>query len=118
MLYVESDGRHMAAITPDGKIVWHRNLFSDPRLERQFPVPPQIEGEPSLSSEEWGRREHSYVAHLSIDRIGIEPDCMVRIMDHNLPPSFSGHYIRAGSGTHIFWLLDAKTGNFQMEEIN
>jgi hypothetical protein len=33
ILYLESDGRHMAAITREGKIVWHRNLFDDLKLE-------------------------------------------------------------------------------------
>ena len=117
-LSVESDGRHMSAITNEGKLVWHRNLFDDPKLVRLFPQPPQIPGERPVSPEEWDRKMQSYVAHLGIDRIGIEPDCMVRFIDHDLPLHIHGHYIRVGSGTHIFWLLDAKTGDFQMEEIN
>jgi hypothetical protein len=118
MLHVESDGRHMSAITRNGMILWHRNLFDDPRLEYVFPAPPQIEGEPPVSGGEWRRHMRSYVGHLSIDRIGVEPDCALRFIDHDLPPQFRGHYIRAGSGTHIFWLLDANTGDFQLEEIN
>lgn len=43
---------------------------------------------------------------------------MVRFIDHELPSVFKGHYVRAGSGTHIFWLLNAKTGDFKMEQIN
>ena len=31
-LYVESDGRHMAAIDPDGKLLWVRNPFEDRHL--------------------------------------------------------------------------------------
>ena len=118
MLYIESDGRHMAAIAREGKVLWHRNLFDDPRLERMFPPPPQIEGEPPVSAEEWHRHMHSYVGHLTIDRIEIEPDCALHYIDHDLPPQLRGHYIRTGSGTHVFYLLDAKTGDFQMEEVN
>jgi len=33
VLYVlESDGRHITAITPEGKILWHRNPFEDAGL--------------------------------------------------------------------------------------
>ena len=31
---------------------------------------------------------------------------MMHSIDHDLPPPFRGHYIRAGSGTGIYWLLD------------
>jgi hypothetical protein len=31
-LYVESDGRHIAAIDPDGKLLWVRNPFEDRHL--------------------------------------------------------------------------------------
>ena len=31
--YVESDGRHVTAFTPDGKLLWHRNPFVDAHLE-------------------------------------------------------------------------------------
>lgn len=117
-LRLESDGRHMKAITRGGKILWQRNLFDDPKLERMFPPPPQIEGEPSISNAEWRRRMHSYVGHLGIDRIGIEPDCARNLNDHHLPALYRGHYIYAGSGTHIFWLLDAKTGDLRIDHIN
>jgi hypothetical protein len=116
MLYVESDGRHMAAITREGKIAWHRNLFDGLKPESVFVPPPRIEGELGFSDEEW--RRYSDVSRLSIDRIGIEPDCVLRFIDHDLPPHLHGHYIRAGSGTHIFWLIDAKTGDLQVQEIN
>ena len=33
IFYVESDGRHVTAISPEGKIVWTRNPFEDARLE-------------------------------------------------------------------------------------
>jgi len=118
ILYVESDGRHMAAITHEGEMLWHRNLFSDPKLERLFPPPPAIEGEQPVSSEDWRRKMHSYIAHEVIDRIAVEPDCVLRLRNKGrYPARFRGHYIRAGSGTHITWLLDAKTGDFQLENI-
>lgn len=118
LLYVEGDGRHMAAITRDGKILWHRNLFADPRLERILVPPPPIEGQPTPSPEQWRQHVRSFLSHLSIDRIGVEPDCWLHYIDHDLPPQLRGHYIRAGSGTYIFWLIDAKTGDLQMEEMN
>ncbi len=30
--YLESDGRHVSAIDPDGKILWHRDPFNDANL--------------------------------------------------------------------------------------
>ncbi len=33
LYYVESDGRHVAAIAKDGKLLWHRNPFVDAKLE-------------------------------------------------------------------------------------
>ncbi len=33
IFYVESDGRHVAAIDRDGKILWHRNPFEEHKLE-------------------------------------------------------------------------------------
>lgn len=117
-IHVESDGRHLSALTREGKVIWHRDIFNDSRLERIFPPPPQIPGQPSISNEQWARRMHGYVAHLSIDRISAVPDCMVQIVDHDYPAPLKGHYILAGSGTHIFWLLDAKTGDLKVEQIN
>ncbi len=117
-LHLESDGRHMKAIARDGRVVWYRDLFSNPALEKEFLQPPPFQGKHSVSPKEWRRQQHVYLAQQKIDRLGIEPDCMVHFIDRNLPASFKGHYVRAGSGTHIFWLLEAQTGDFKMEEIN
>jgi hypothetical protein len=117
-LYVESDGRHMAAITRDGQILWHRDVFGDPKMQLQFVPPPPIEGWPEPSPKQLRQQARSFAAHLGIDRIESEPDCMLRFIDHDLPLAFHGHYIRAGSGTHIFWLLDAASGDIQMEQVN
>ena len=41
IFYVESDGRHVSAISQEGKILWHRNPFEDAKLEPyrcKFPV--------------------------------------------------------------------------------
>src|ERR1035437_4087337 len=32
LLYVETDGRHLAAISPDGKLLWARDPFKDAHL--------------------------------------------------------------------------------------
>jgi hypothetical protein len=118
VLYVESDGRHMAAISRDGKLVWHRDVFSDPRLPRYFPPPPPLFGEPMISDKTWLERMHSYVGQLSIDRLGIVPDCLVHSIDHNRNPRYRGHYIVAGSGTRLTYLIDAKTGDLVLDAIN
>ena len=34
IFYVESDGRHVAAISPDGKVLWNREPMADAHLER------------------------------------------------------------------------------------
>src|SRR5436190_24330359 len=42
IFYVESDGRHLAAIDRDGKIVWHRDPFADAKLQYYRTKSPQI----------------------------------------------------------------------------
>ena len=116
-LYVESDGRHMSAIAPDGSLLWHRDLFGN-QIQKFFIPPPNIEGEPSPSPKELRRQAQLWANHLRIDSVGVEPDCALQFIDHKLPPQFRGHFIRAGSGTHIGWFIDAKTGDIQMAEIN
>lgn len=117
-LRLEGDGRHMSATTREGQVVWTRDLFSDPNLIRMFPPPFQIQGEPPVSIKTQERQTRDYIAHLGIDRLAIVPDCMVTIIDHDFPAQIKGHYILAGSGTHIFWLIDAKTGDLRMEQVN
>lgn len=120
-LYVESDGRHMSAITREGKFLWHRNVFDDPKLENMlapmFLMPQEMEGKPGPSEKEWRQQARSLLSKLSIDRIGLEPDCALPVIDH-WHPLFRGHYIRAWSGTMFMWLLDAKSGDLMMEGQN
>ena len=33
IFYLESDGRHIAAISPDGKLLWNRDPFVDAKLQ-------------------------------------------------------------------------------------
>jgi hypothetical protein len=120
MLYVESDGRHMAAITRGGKIAWERNLFDDPRLGEMI-TPPliSIPGEPLPSGEQRKLQMHATMRRLSIDRIGIASDCETHLIDHDFGSQLlRGHYILAGSGTHFNYLLDAKTGDMMAGPIN
>ena len=42
VFYVESDGRHIAAIAQDGKILWHKDPFADAHLELYRTKQPQI----------------------------------------------------------------------------
>jgi hypothetical protein len=123
-LQLESDGRHMKATNRDGKLIWQRDILYDKgRFRFQIIVPPapapmesgQVVAD---SAEKMRQRENAELATYPLDRLGLVPDCMVAIIDHMLPSAFHGHYIRGGSGTHIDWLLDAKTGDLQMEAIN
>jgi hypothetical protein len=48
VFYVESDGRHLSAITFEGKILWTRNPFVDAKLEPyRYPEPRIIAVGPS-----------------------------------------------------------------------
>lgn len=42
LLYVETDGRHVAAISGDGKLLWNRDPFKDARLPFYRTEKPQI----------------------------------------------------------------------------
>ena len=42
LLYVETDGRHVAAISHDGKLVWNRDPFTDAHLPLYRTEKPQI----------------------------------------------------------------------------
>lgn len=42
VFYVESDGRHVSAISPDGKILWSRDPFLDAHLEHYRTDTPRI----------------------------------------------------------------------------
>jgi hypothetical protein len=42
LLYVESDGRHVAAISQDGKLLWNKDPYKDARLEYYRTEKPQI----------------------------------------------------------------------------
>jgi hypothetical protein len=117
ILYLESDRRHMTAKTRGGRIVWQRNLFCDPRLQWELGPPSiQLPGEPPLSKAKFRQQRHAIAAKLYIDRIGVVSDCEAHLIDRNRV--FRGHYIRAGSGTKYEYLIDAKTGDFLIGEIN
>jgi hypothetical protein len=52
-LYVESDGRHVAAINADGTLLWVRDPFKGSRAcpaEKVIPVIASLKAEPSTSS--------------------------------------------------------------------
>ncbi len=42
LLYIESDGRHVAAISQDGKMLWNRDPHTDAHLEFYRTEKPQI----------------------------------------------------------------------------
>ena len=41
-IYIESDGRHVAAISQDGKVLWHRDPFADAHLRAYRTKQPRI----------------------------------------------------------------------------
>ena len=42
LFYVETDGRHVAAISGDGKLLWIREPYKDPKVEFYRSANPQI----------------------------------------------------------------------------
>jgi hypothetical protein len=42
LVYIESDGRHVAAISQDGKLLWNKDPFKDAHLEFYRTEKPQI----------------------------------------------------------------------------
>jgi len=42
LIYIESDGRHVAAISQDGKLLWNRDPYKDAHLEYYRTYKPQI----------------------------------------------------------------------------
>lgn len=69
LLYVETDGRHVAAISGDGKLLWNRDPFKDAHLTFYRTKKPQI----------------AYIgpAAKSSFRAGQEPDKFVAIVFNN-----------------------------------
>ena len=42
IFYVESDGRHVAALSNEGKVLWHRDPFTDAKLQPYRTKQPRI----------------------------------------------------------------------------
>lgn len=63
-LYVETDGRHVAAISSDGRLLWNRDPFKDAHLEFYRTKNPQIVyiGPVSESTPHAGRKPDKFVA--------------------------------------------------------
>ena len=64
LLYVESDGRHVAAISDDGKLLWVRDPFKDAHLPFYRTEKPQIVyiGPVPESDRPAGRKQDGFVA--------------------------------------------------------
>jgi hypothetical protein len=64
LLYVETDGRHVAAISGDGKLLWNRDPFKDAHLPFYRTEKPQIVyiGPVSKSDRPAGRERDKCVA--------------------------------------------------------
>ena len=63
LLYVETDGRHVAAISGEGKLLWNHDPFSDAHLEIYRTEKPQIVYlGPSSKSSHSIRNKNDYVA--------------------------------------------------------
>ena len=78
MFYVESDGRHLAAISSDGKLLWVRNPFVDKRLcpyrnERPIIVAIELANPFEVNTLEarLKRKIHGIVIHFDSSQFGI-----------------------------------------------
>jgi hypothetical protein len=85
LLYAESDGRHIAGIDRDGKILWHKNPFEDAKLE------PYRTRRPVISF------------------IGEAPDWMLRSMKSR---GKKGPFVGLSFNSTQSGTLDVKTGEF------
>jgi len=92
--YVESDGKHVAAIDAAGKLLWVRSPFKDPDpAETRTPVIDGIEvAEPPVPK---------YAQFLQ--RLGFKAD---------------RPYIRITSASRMFGIMDERTGDFILEGQN
>jgi hypothetical protein len=80
--YVESDGRHVAALSSIGTVLWNRDPFADGHLERYRVEKPRIVGIDGTSES-------------MIKRLG-----------------FSGRFISIRYDSTQFGVMDMKTGEF------
>jgi len=79
LLYVEGDGRHLAAIASDGTILWHRNPFVDADLcpyrnERPIIVsvgPVLGSGREDWIARKWKRKSHLVEIHFDSSQFGV-----------------------------------------------
>lgn len=64
LLYIETDGRHVAAISVQGKLLWNKDPFKDAHLPFYRTEKPQIVyiGPPSKFQHPAGERPESFVA--------------------------------------------------------
>jgi hypothetical protein len=92
IFYVESDGRHVAAISPDGKVHWNRDPMADAHLERYH--------DPALLSYR--------VKTPRIVFIGKEPDQHAQRMTKE----GSGKFVAIAYENSQFGDVDIKTGDF------
>jgi len=99
ILYVESDGRHFAAIDSNGRLLWVRNPFEDAGLcPYRSPHPVIYEIEVADSLPDFGGRAGPYLQKLGM---------------------ISGHaYVRIYFDSSQFGLVDETSGNFFFEGQN
>lgn len=69
IFFVEADGRHVCAISSDGKILWRRDPFADAHLELYRTDKPQIRylGKPNKRSEEYYAKQGKQVIGLAFN---------------------------------------------------
>lgn len=81
LLYVESDGRHVAAISNDGKLLWNRDPFKDGRFELYRTKTPQIVYIGPIKKLEGERREKFVGIRFNSSQFGV-----LRISDGEFRP--------------------------------
>lgn len=109
MLYVESDARHIAAITREGRLLWVHDFLSEGRVP--FIPPPGIVG---VKQAPWDSR--ALIAKSRIGTISVLSNCETGnadAMNGEKGHVWRGHYISIEFTSRRFGLLDAKTGDFE-----
>ncbi len=91
MLYVETDGRHVSALTRAGKVLWTRNPFSDAHLQPYRVQRPRIVQLATISA-----------CHMKLRTL----------------PQLKNHTVFLGFDSSQFGSLDPLTGDFFFEGQN
>ncbi len=113
MLYLESDRKHMSAIGSDGRVVWSRDIAAG-GAKGVPPIPPEMLRMMHKSAKTAEPPDAYELGEIG----GIEllPQCQIEYSRKF--PVLRNHNVAVGFGTRAMGVLDAKTGDIQIIEIN